>query len=95
MSGIYILKTKDGFRVAFSDRYDSLVGFNSNADYFVDGKVAKSIFSDCFKYDKLDDALEHARVISRNYLETDDGIYIVKYAENVTFKELIKNGKNN
>lgn len=95
MSGIYILKTKDGYRVNHSYRYDDLVSFDKNGEYFIVGKVAKSIFSNCFKYDKLDDALEHARVISKMHWETDDGICVVKYAENVTFKELIKNGKNN
>lgn len=95
MSGIYILKTKDGYRVIHTNRYDDLVGFDRNGNYFIDGEVAKVLFSNSYKYDKLDDALEHARVISRNYLETDDGICVVKYAEDVTFKELIKNGKNN
>jgi len=92
MSGIYILKTKDGYRVTHSHRYDDLVGFDSNGDYFIDGKVAKSLFSNCFKYDKLDDAIEHARAISKNHWETDDGIREIKYAEHMTFKELIKHG---
>lgn len=95
MSGIYILKTKDGYRVTNSHRYDELVSFDKNGEYFIDGKVAKSLYSNCFRYDKLDDAIEHARAISRNHWETDDGICVVKYAEHLTFKELIKNGKNN
>lgn len=94
MSGIYILKTKDGYRVMHSYRYDDLVGFDRNGEYFIDGKVAKTLFSNCYCYDKLDDAIEHARVISKNHSETDDGICVIKYAENMTFKELIKNGKN-
>ena len=94
MSGIYILKTKDGYRVAHTNRYYDLVGFDRNADYFIDGNVAKQVFSGCFKYDTLDEAIGHAHVIARNYLETDDGICELKYAEKMTFKELIKNGKN-
>ncbi len=95
MSGIYILKTKDGYRVSHYHRYDDLVGFDRNGEYFINGKVAKLIFSKCFKYDKLDDAIQHATVISKFHSETDDGICVLKYAEHLTFKELIKNGKNN
>jgi hypothetical protein len=62
--------------------------------YYVNGNVAKELFSNCFCYDILDEAIEHAQVISKMYLETDDGICVIKYAKNLTFKELIKNGKN-
>jgi len=95
MSGIYILKTKDGYRVSYTDRYSCLVGIDTNLNYFIVGKVASAIFSNCYKYDKLEDAIEHAKVISRMYLEVNEGISVVTYAENMTFKELIKNGKNN
>ena len=94
MSGIYILQTKDGYRVSHSNRYEELVGMNANIAYHINGNVAREIFSNCFCYDTIDSALEHARVISKMYLETDDGICVVKYAKNLTFRELIKNGKN-
>lgn len=94
MSGIYILQTKDGYRVAHTHRYDDLVGMNAEIVYYVNGNVAKELFSNCFCYDILDEAIEHAQVISKMYLETDDGICVIKYAKNLTFKELIKNGKN-
>jgi hypothetical protein len=95
MSGIYILKTKDGYRISHNNEYDSLVSFDSNAEYFIVGEVARRLFSNSFRYDTLEEAYAHARVISKTYIETDDGICVVKYAENLTFKELIKNGKNN
>ena len=94
MSGIYILQTKDGYRVAHTHRYEDLVGMDTEIVYYVNGNVAKDIFSNCFCYDTIDDALEHAIVISKMYLETDDGIRVVKYAKNLTFRELIKNDKN-
>ena len=94
MSGIYILQTKDGYRVSHSNRYDELVGMNAEIIYHINGNIAKELFSNCFCYDILDEAIEHAQVISKMYLETDDGICVIKYAKNLTFKELIKNGKN-
>ena len=90
MSGIYILQTKDGYRVAHTSRYEELVGIDTD----INGKIAKDIFSSCYCYDILDAAIEHAQVISRMYNETDDGICVINYAKNLTFKELIKNGKN-
>ena len=94
MSGIYILQTKDGYRVAHTYRYGELIGMDADINYYIVGKIAKDLFSECFCYDILDEAIEHAQVISKMYLETDDGICVIKYAKNLTFKELIKNGKN-
>jgi hypothetical protein len=94
MSGIYILQTKDGYRVSHTHRYDDLVGMGAEIVYYVNGNVAKELFSNCFCYDILDEAIEHAQVISKIYNETDDGICVINYAKNLTFKELIKNGKN-
>ena len=94
MSGIYILQTKDGYRVAHTYRYGELVGMDADINYYIVGKIAKDLFSECFCYDILDEAIKHAQVISKMYNETDDGICVIKYAEHLTFKELIKNGKN-
>ena len=94
MSGIYILQTKDGYRVAHTHRYEELVGIDAETKYYIVGNVAKSIFSGCFCYDTMDEAIEHANIISKMYNETDDGICVINYAKNLTFKELIKNGKN-
>jgi hypothetical protein len=94
MSGIYILKTKDGYRVAHTYRYEELVGIDAHINYCVNGKIAKDIFSGCFCYVILDEAIKHAQVISKMYDETDDGICVIKYTEHLTFKELIKNDKN-
>jgi hypothetical protein len=94
MSGIYILETVDGYRVSYSRRYEDLIGINAEINYYVAGNVAKEVFENCFCYDTIEDALEHARRISGVYPETDDGICVVKYAKNLTFGELIENGKN-
>lgn len=94
MSGIYILESKDGYRIAYSKRYHELVSMNVDINYYVNGKLAKELFQNCFCYNTIEDALEHARKVSGVYPETDDGIYIIKYANNLTFEELIENGKN-
>jgi len=94
MSGIYILQTKDGYRVAHTYRYEELVGMNADINYYVVGNIAKILFSGCFCYDILDEAIEHAQVISKMYIGTDDGICVINYAKHLTFKELIKDGKN-
>jgi hypothetical protein len=94
MSGIYILQTKDGYRVSHTHRYEELIGINADINYYVVGNIAKVLFSGCFCYDTLEESTEHAKVISQMYRETDDGICVIKYAKNLTFKELIKNGKN-
>ena len=88
MSGIYILKTKDGYRVSHTNRYAELVGMDTDINYYVDGKIAGQIFTECFRYDTLEEAIEHAKVIALNYFETDDGICVVKYAEHLNYGEL-------
>jgi hypothetical protein len=80
MSGIYILQTKDGYRVAHTYRYGELVGMDADINYYIVGKIAKDLFSECFCYDILDEAIKHAQVISKMYNETDDGICVIKYA---------------
>ena len=66
----------------------------NNIEYYVDGLVANEIFENCFSYKTKEEALEHARKISNVHRYTDDGICIIKYANNLTFGELIENGKN-
>ena len=67
---------------------------DADINYYVVGDIAKVLFSGCFCYDTLDEATEHAKVISQMYIETDDGICVINYAKNLTFRELIKDGKN-
>jgi hypothetical protein len=93
MSGIYILKTTDGYRVSFSTRYTELVSLSPDAEYMVNGNVAKSIFENCYCYQDLDKAYEHAHIISKFHEETEDGIFLVTYAEKFSYGE-VKNGKN-
>ena len=90
MSGVYILQTLDGYRVCFSRRYEELVSLDENIEFQVDGKLAKLIFGECYRYQYEEEALEHAKEISRMHPNMDDGIRFIRYAQNKTFKELTR-----
>jgi hypothetical protein len=90
LSGIYILQTSDGFRVSFSRRYEDLVSLDENVEYQIDGKLAKLIFGECYRYRYEEEALEHAKEISRMHPNMDDGIRFIRYAQDKTFKELTR-----
>jgi hypothetical protein len=90
LSGIYILETSDGFRVSFSRYYEELVSLDENIDFKIDGKMAKLIFGSCYCHRFEEEALEHAKEISRMHLDLDDGIRFIRYAKNKTFKELTR-----
>jgi hypothetical protein len=90
MSGIYILKTIDGYRVAYSNRYDDFFGaFNDDTIKYEPNKVAiKEVFGLCYPFELELTALDAAMRISSLYDETDDGIMFIKDYQNYTFKEL-------
>ena len=90
MSGVYILSTKDGYRVSFSTRYEDIVVFDKDIIYKVDGKIAKLVFGRCYCHEHEEDAIEHAREIAKLHPELDDGICFIRYAETKTFKELTR-----
>ena len=89
MSGIYILKTTDGFRVAYSCDYYQLVDFSENIQYTVNGKVAAKIFTGSRCFETYEQALKRAKIIALNYEETDDGICLIFYAQHLSYGELI------
>jgi hypothetical protein len=91
--GIYILKTTDGFRVAYSKEYHLLVDLNEDCDYVVNGKVAKRVFENSECYSSYDDALKQAKLILLDYGETDDGICFIRYAQRLNYGDLT-NGTN-
>jgi hypothetical protein len=96
MSGIYILKTKDGYRVNFSKKYDCLFGsFNDDTmNYNIDALTLKQIFGNCRVIPIEPFAFEAAKGISRVHQDTDDGIMLIKEYQNFTFEDLL-NGKAN
>ena len=96
MSGIYILKTKDGYRVNFSKKYDCLFGcFNDDTmNYNIDALTLKQIFGNCRVIPSEPFAFEAAKGISRVHQDTDDGIMLIKEYQNFTFEDLL-NGQAN
>jgi hypothetical protein len=91
MSGIYILESKDGFRVAYSERYENMIGSydDSLMNYRLNIKVIKEIFGYKKTYTEYSDALDAALEVSKKYPETDDGIFVMRHALNKTFDEVI------
>lgn len=96
MSGIYVLKTKDAYRVAFSKDYDCLYGdFNDdNIRFDINVDYLNRIFGNSSVILTSDDAEQVAKAISKNIEETDDGIMYIRTYEEYTFEELL-NGKAN
>lgn len=94
MNGIYILKTSDGYRVAYSDRYYSLVDIVEdecyNIRHKVNGKVAAEVFSNSKVFENYESALKQAKITSQIYEETDDGICLISYAQNINYGDLIE-----
>jgi hypothetical protein len=94
-SGIYVLKTKDGYRVNFSDRYyDFFGGYDdSTGDYAINAETIEEVFGFCQVIQDETEAIKKAISISNKLtFETFDGIMIIDNYQNMTFEELI-NGK--
>lgn len=93
-TGIYILNTSDGFRVAYSEEYNNLFGdYDDNSNSFVlNSDLLFEIFNNCFVYADIETATNEALRISQLVGETDNGIMNIKYAR-YTFEELINGSK--
>jgi len=89
--GVYVLKTKDGYRTAYSKRYDDFVTYDADINFILDGKVVQECFGDCIKYDTITEVMDEARRISKRYHETDDGICFIDFCENLLFDEIVRN----
>ena len=91
MSGIYILESKDGFRVAYSKRYEDMIGSydDLSMNYQLIKKVINEVFGDKKTYTEYSDAVRAAVDISKKYPETDDGIFVMRHAFNKTFDEVV------
>ena len=88
--GIYILKTKDGYRTIYSKRYDDFVIYDANINFTLNGKVVQECFGNCIKYDTMAAVMDEAHILSRKYPETDDGICVIDFCENLLFDEIVK-----
>ena len=88
--GIYILKTKDGYRTTYSKRYDDFVTYDADINFILNGKVVQECFENCIRYDTMATVMDEARRLSRKYHETDDGICVIDFCENLLFDEIVK-----
>ena len=88
--GIYILKTKDGYRTTYSKRYDDFVTYDADINFILNGKVVQECFGNCIRYDTMAKVMDEARRLSRKYHETDDGICVIDFCENLLFDEIVK-----
>lgn len=90
-SGIYVLKTKDGYRVNFSDRYYDFFGNfdDSKCDYIPNAKAIEEVFGFCEAMTVRSDAFQKALDISNSLgYDTFDGITEIRNYQNMTFEEL-------
>jgi len=91
-SGVYILKTKDGYRVNFSDRYYDFFGnFNDDTgDFIPNAQAIDEVFGLCPVIVEQKLAYKKAAEISNKLtFETFDGIMVIANFQSMTFEELI------
>ena len=96
MDGIYIMVTKDGYRVAASDQFVYLFGsYNDDSmNYNLETEVLQKIFGNCAVLETAKEAIEAAKCISKTINETDDGIMFIDSYGEYTFEELLKGRAN-
>jgi hypothetical protein len=95
MTGIYILKTLEEYRVTYSNLFIELMGtYNRKTmDYEVVPEIAEKMFGDSKVFDSYDLAIDYAKELSRTVPETDDGIFVISDFYKVTFEDLINGNK--
>lgn len=88
-NGIYILNTRDGYRVAYSDRFDNFFGNFNDAvgDYDINRDCLEGIFGNCEVINNEESAMNVAFQLLRIMNETEDGIRILDY-RNLDYGEL-------
>jgi len=94
-NGVYVLVTKDGYRVSYSDNYDAFFGpfIDETFNYLPEGSQFKHIFGKSEVFSDESAALNVAKDISKNITETDDGIMFINNYPELTFEELISGNK--
>lgn len=96
MSGVYVLKTKDGYRVNYTKEYVRLfTSYNDDTmNYNIDTDTLKRIFGNCAVFPTEIMAINSAKAISKVHEETEDGIMMLSSYKEYTYKELL-DGKAN
>ena len=95
--GVYILITKDGYRVTYSeDNYIYLYGtFNDDTmAYDLNPDVLNEMFGKCAVFPDAKSVLKAAKHISKTVQETVNGIMFIDSYGKYTYEELL-NGKAN
>jgi hypothetical protein len=91
-TGIYVLQTTDGFRVAALESYDDLFdGYSPDIVRYVNSEKIKESFGDCVVMDYAG-AMVAAQTIAKMYRECDDGIFVMKDYQFYSYEDLV-NGK--
>lgn len=90
MIGIYILKTRDGYRVTISNQYCSLFGNydDSILNYRMNADILHHVFDNSQFFPNYQSALQHAMTLSKSCEETDDGIRIIDNCEKFNYWEI-------
>lgn len=93
-TGVYILITKEGYRVSYSTQYLNLFGgYDDTTNNFVlNSDVLLSMFIDSFVFHHKEPAVAEAKQISFMQGETDNGIMEINYSR-YTFEELVNGNK--
>ena len=89
-NGIYVLKTKDGFRTAYGDNYDDFFGTfqDDTMNYRPNGEKILQVFGKSEVYPDEAAVLIAAIGISKVIEETDDGVMFINNYPDYTFEEL-------
>jgi hypothetical protein len=91
MNGVYILQTTDGYRVAYSTEYESMLGSYdaNNMRHKLNGEIVNRVFGECFCFVNYLEAQTAARMLSVQYSYLDDGIYTIREVADQTYEEVI------
>ena len=91
MNGVYILQTTDGYRVAYSTEYESMLGsYDANSmRHKLNGEVVNRVFDECFCFVNYLEAQTAARMLSVQYQYLDDGIYTIREVADQSYEEVI------
>ena len=95
-NGVYVLVTKDGYRVAYSDNYDAMFGpfIDESFNYLPEGEEIYKVFGKSDVYDTETGALEVAKEISKFFMfDLDDGIMFIRNYPEFTFEEITSGNK--
>ena len=92
MSGVYVLKTSDGYRVAYSRLIEDIYGYfdDETIGYRPCGSAIARKFGNATVFADAESAREYARELSVNYDYLDDGITFIEDYSDSTFVDLVE-----